>query len=65
MRSDFFEHLFLPVYLMSDTLIKLLPDAIAPVGTKNKGHKERDLNKSVWSLCGWVEDSIPNIYGKR
>ena len=64
-EERFFEHLFLPVSLMSDTSIKLLPDAIALVGTRNKWHKETDLNKSVLLLCGWVEDGIPNIYGNR
>lgn len=38
---------------------------IALVGTRNKRYKERDLNKSVLLLCGWVEDSIPNMYGNR
>lgn len=65
MKSDFFEQLFLSVSLMSDTSIKLLPDAVALVGTRSKWHKERDLTKSVLLVCGWVEDCIPNIYGNR
>lgn len=50
---------------MSDTSVKLLPDAIAVIGTRNRWYKETDLNKSVLLLRGWVEHGIPNIYGNR
>lgn len=61
----FFEHLFLPVSSMPDTLIKVLPDTVALVGTRNKWHKERDLNQSVLSCGGWVEDGIHTVHGNN
>lgn len=46
---------------MSDTSVKLSLDVLPPGGTRNKRHKEGDLNESVWLFHGWTEDGILNI----
>lgn len=56
-----FEHFFPPVSFMSDISVKLFLDVLPLGGMRNKRHKERDLNESMWLFHGWTEDGILNM----